>query len=148
VVVFKSRPVGEHVPSPLKVGVLRDSFLSGAPRERGPTNDAGMETIAPFFSETRFIHWNTLAEDAPAVEKTFAGSDVIVVQVTQGNLGNVIAHERKLVDLAKTLSRKEGFAEGRAITGPGRSAASIGRSCAKRRRQRSHRQPTCRAPHT
>jgi hypothetical protein len=52
-------------------------------------------------SSASFIHWNTLAEDAPAVEKTFAGSDVIVVQVTQGNLGNVIAHERTLVDLAK-----------------------------------------------
>lgn len=109
--VFESRPVGDFTPAPLQVRVLRDSFLSGAPTRPAPALDAGMETLAPFFAETRFIHWNTLAEHTAAAAAQLEGADVVVVQVTQGNLKNVLGHKQKLMTAAEKLRRKAGPAE-------------------------------------
>ena len=99
---FVSRPTATFTPKPLKLVVIRDSFLSGfAGMEPGPQSDAGMTTVARFFSRTLFIHWDTLATQPKKAIEQVRDADAVVVQVTQGNVGNVIRYAKVLTDLAR-----------------------------------------------
>ena len=100
---LKSATTSTFTPRPLRLAVIRDSFMSGAPKEPVSSQDGGIETVATFFAESLFIHWDVFATETRAVTEKMKGADVVVVQVTQGNLANVIAHEARLVKLAGEL---------------------------------------------
>jgi hypothetical protein len=91
--------------SPRKLSVLRDSFLSSFGDAPAPAQDGGMQAIASFFAASTFVHWDALATDTARAQAALAAGDVVVVQIVQANLGNLVTHEKKLVDLARSMKR-------------------------------------------
>lgn len=97
-----------HTPSDKTVLVIRDSFLaehSGAP---SITRDAGVQTIAPFFKRTLFMHWETMQKGKERIAPRMRGIDAVVVQVTQGSNYYLTKRASELVALAKMIAAGKG----------------------------------------
>lgn len=85
--VFYSHPTARHTPVRQKLVVVRDSFLNDG--FEAPANRQGGEmlSIAPYFSESVFVHRMSLRDHAPDAKRALLGGEVLVVQVVQGELG-------------------------------------------------------------
>jgi len=103
--VFRSLPKGELKPAKKTLLVLRDSFLNNG--EGGPANrlGGGMQAIAPFFRQSIFIHLPTALKEPAKVLAHEKKADLMVIQVVQGNVGNLVAHNRtirrKIIEIGK-----------------------------------------------
>lgn len=86
---------------PLKIAVVRDSFLSGYVDKPEPAQDAGLQTIASFFKSATFLHWNMFVKKGS--ERHFKDADVVVIQVYDGNLYHVVRHVARFEQLAKSM---------------------------------------------
>ncbi|MDP2341922.1 MAG: hypothetical protein Q8O67_13270 [Deltaproteobacteria bacterium] len=99
----------EHnVPSPKNVLVIRDSMLSSHSGHPSVTRDGGVQTIAPFFEKTVFMHWETLQQGNRALQPRVRGIDHVVVQVTQGSNYYLVRRASELVDLARMIKEGKG----------------------------------------
>ena len=98
-----TEPQRDFTPDPRRVVVIHDSFLSewtGRPRD---AQDGGVETLAAFFADTRFIHWDLVNERPVDVQRLLLDADVVVVQVVETNVGNLVRHGPKLVAAARAV---------------------------------------------
>jgi hypothetical protein len=98
---YENTTVGALAPAHKRVLVVRDSFLSGLPVTPGYAHDGGIEAIAASFDHTSFVHWDAVAAKDDKLLPFFADAEVIVIQVTQGNLVNLMVHEATLLKLFK-----------------------------------------------
>lgn len=86
---------------PLKIAVVRDSFLSSADGAPRSARDGGFETIASFFAATAFVHWDQVFSTAG--DKALRGADVCVIQVYEGNLAVLVRNPARFEALLQTL---------------------------------------------
>lgn len=94
-------------PDPRALGVLRDSFLDSVESGPAAAQNGNVESIASFFAESRFLHWDAVIEE-PEAANVLEGSEVVVIQVVQSNLGNLIGQQEALVALADRIGARRG----------------------------------------
>lgn len=102
-IVAESRPTPGHSPSSKKILILRDSFLSDHSGAPSCTRDAGVQTIAPFFSKSIFLHWDTLQKLKKELQPYIQDVDEVVVQVTQGSMYYLVKRTVDLNELAQMV---------------------------------------------
>ncbi len=95
-----SRPTSTFRPTKRSVLVIRDSFFNEYRGEPAAQLGGGQNQLASFFESTTFVHWKWFGRDVPQLDKHLRSADVVVVQLVQGNVGNLVRHVARLEALA------------------------------------------------
>jgi|GEM_PF-1129679 len=98
-----------HTPAARTILVVRDSFLTDAGSKPTGARTGTLETIAPFFRRTVFMHWHALRGGSDQVAEYVRGVDDVVIQVTQANSSYWTERTNDLVALAGHVGAGRGL---------------------------------------